>query len=270
MRRLIALLAAATCASCQNLSTPLDYLLNLGDPQPVAEWHTPPDGVRRVVVLRHGLWRSAASMAKLERALCAHGYETLNRDYPSTSGSIQEHAARLHGEIEGYLARPDPLARPVELYLVGHSMGGLQIRSYLGQPGARQPTACVFLATPHRGAVLTDRRKDWLLFKLSMGDRVAPLQLSPGSAFYRTLSPMHCPFGIVYGARGDGDGWNDDIPGDDDGTVGVSEAQLEGAVDVVCLPLGHTALSIDDSSVREVLCFLRYGRFASTWRREPN
>lgn len=243
---------------CMNFTTPVDYVMNLGtfDHDPALKASS--DGVRRLVVLRHGLWRSAWSLWKMERALRDHGYETINLSYGSTRGFIESHARAMRAEIEEVLRVPDE--RKLELYFVGHSMGGLQIRYYLAQPGARRPDACVFLATPHRGAVLTDKRKNWWLFKIFLGTEGAA-QLSPGDPFYAKLRRLDCDCGVVFGGLGDGVGWNDDIPGDDDGTVGIDEVQLPEAKDRIHLKLGHTSLSYADAPIRQVLHFLKHRRF---------
>lgn len=94
-----------------------------------------------------------------------------------------------------------------------------------------------------------------------------PLQLAPGNEIYGRLCAHGCDSGVVYGARGDGEGWNDDILGDDDGTVGLDEAQLPAARDRISLRLGHTRISYHDSSVRQVRPFPSFANGASTIRR---
>lgn len=241
-----------------NPSVPFDVLLNLGDASPRPGLRAPADGRERLVVLQHGLWRSAASLRRLERALEQHGYRVLNESYPSTSGTLEQHAARLRETLESAIEEmPRP---PDELYLVGHSMGGLVMQAYLARPDARVPDACVYIATPHRGAVLCDLRKDWIWFRLLMGDEAA-LQLSPGDAFHRREIPMPCPVGTVVGGLGNGEGFHSSIPGDDDGTVAVAEARLEGETDCVRIPVGHTRITVDERVIRQVLHFLRHLRF---------
>lgn len=235
------------------VSWPFDVAINLGFAPVDDTLRAPADGRRRVVVLQHGMWRTAASMGRLERTLRAHGYEVWNESYPSTRETMQQHAERLHAQVERIFARPVD-----DLYFVGHSMGGLVIEEYLRRPDARQPTACVYLAVPHRGAILADLRKHWWLFRLVMGDKAA-LQLSPGDALYQRPVPLPERSGVVIGTLGEG---NRSIPGDDDGTVAVGEAALPGAADTITLPLGHTRLSMHPDVCRQVLHFLDRGAFA--------
>lgn len=236
------------------VSWPFDVAINVGfAPTVDGALRAPADGRRRVVVLQHGMWRTAASLGRLERALRAHGYEVWNESYPSTRETIQQHAERLHRQVERICAQPVD-----DLYFVGHSMGGLVVEEYLRRPDARPPTGCVYLAVPHRGAMLADLRKHWWLFRLVMGDQAA-LQLSPGDPLYQRPVPWVERSGALVGTLGAG---NRSIPGDDDGTVGIAEAALPGAADTRTLPFGHTRMAMHPDVCVQVLHFLRRGAFA--------
>jgi len=233
---------------------PFDYWVNAGAPEVHEALRLPADGRRRVVILQHGMWRSPLAMLRIERTLAAHGYEVHNLGYPSTTAKIQDHAARLRDGVEVVFARG-----PVdELSFVGHSMGGLVIQEYLRNPAARQPVACVYIATPHRGAILADLRKHWFLFRLGMGTEAA-FQLSPGDPLHTQTIPVPGRVGTIVGDIGEG---NPSIPGHDDGTVGVGEAQFAGARDTVILPFGHTQITYHRATAHQVLTFLRQGAFA--------
>ncbi|HLQ37335.1 MAG TPA: alpha/beta fold hydrolase, partial [Planctomycetota bacterium] len=195
-------------------ASPYDLVINLGSYTPEPELCAPADGKVRLVFLQHGLWRSNWSMWKLERALRRAGYQPCNGGYPSTRARIEQHASLLGEAIEAEVAARGGQA--VELAFVGHSLGGLVVQQYLRRPDARQPKACVYLGTPHRGAMLCDLRKRWFVFRWVMGDQAA-LQLSPADPFHQQPLPMPCPAGTVVGDLGEG---NPDIPGPDDGTVG--------------------------------------------------
>lgn len=238
------------------LAWPFDVALNLGPALDEPALRAPADGKCRVVVLQHGLFRTRASLDRLARTLEQHGYEVLNPGYPSTNAPIEAHAARLAAAIR---ARADGGGRAVDEWLfVGHSMGGLVIQEYLRRGAAVAPRACVYLGTPHRGAVLADLRKHWFVFGLAMGTTAAR-QLSPGDAFHRRPIPWCERAGAIAGDVGDG---NASIPGPDDGTVAVGEATLAGAAAVVRMPHSHTGMSIAAPVLRQVLHFLAKGAFA--------
>jgi len=236
------------------IAWPFDVALNLGEGVHEPGLAVPADGRTRVVVLQHGLFRTAASLGRLERTLQAAGYEVLNPGYASTCAPIASHAAALAAAI----AARGAAGRVDEWAFVAHSMGGLVVQEYLRRPDAVVPCACVYLGTPHRGAVLADLRKHWFLFEWAMGTTAA-CELSPGDVLHQRPIPYGDRSGTVVGDRGDG---NASIPGPDDGTVGVAEATFAGARASVTVPCGHTAITTARPVLRHVLHFLRHGGFA--------
>jgi pimeloyl-ACP methyl ester carboxylesterase len=250
----LALAGAVTVVAGGPIAWPFDVLINLGGAVDAPELRAPADGKVRVVVLQHGLFRTHASLGRLARTLEQHGYEVLNPGYASTNDFLDAHADRLAAAVAARAS-----AGPVDEWcFVGHSMGGLVIQEYLRRPGAVQPRACVYLGTPHRGAVLADLRGEWFLFRLTMGTKAA-LQLSPGDAFHERSIPWPERSGAIAGDVGDR---NPSIPGDDDGTVGVQEATGPGFAANVRLPFGHTRMTVAPGSLRQVLHFLAKGTFA--------
>lgn len=245
------------------IAWPFDVAVNLGAAVERPELRAPADGVVRVVVLQHGLFRTAASLGRLERTLRAAGYEVLNPGYPSTNGPIEQHAERLHAAIAAR-ASAGPVA---EWSFVGHSMGGLVIQQYLRRPDHVVPAACVYLGTPHRGALLADLRKHWFVFRWAMGTTAA-LQLSPGDPFHRQPIPYGDRSGTVVGSTGPSGTGNAAIPGDDDGTVAVGEATFPGAAASVRLPFGHTSITFVEPVLAQVLHFLRHRAFAPVAERQ--
>lgn len=233
---------------------PFDLVSNLWPAVEAPELRPPADGKTRVVFLQHGLWRTSYSMGRLQRTLEANGYEVVNDGYPSTEDRIEGHARRLRDLVEARFAKG-----PVdEIGFVGHSMGGLVIQEYLRRDDAREPKACVYLASPHRGAILADKRHHWFAFQLAMGDLAAG-QLVTTDPFHLQPIPFKERSGTVVGDIGPGNG---SIPGRDDGTVGVSEATFEGCGDSVTVPFGHTRIALMETVLRQVLTFLRDGQFS--------
>lgn len=259
MLRTIALLCVAYVAGLvagMPPAWPFDFAANLGFTPDRKDLRLPMDGKRHVVVLQHGLLRSSAALVRIERTLQRHGYEVHNLDYPSTAGTIAEHADRLARAI----AAIDAAGPVAEMAFVGHSMGGLVIEEYLRRPEAHSPSACVYIATPHRGAVLADRRRHWFLFRWVMGDKAAS-ELSTGDPLHQRPIPFAARSGVIVGDIGPG---NSSIPGNDDGTVGVDEARLPGAAAELVVPLGHTRIAFDPGTADAVLVFLRTGKFPSS------
>lgn len=233
---------------------PFDHAWNVGDARFDASLCVPAGSPTRLVVLQHGLWRTHVSMTRLERALLAHGYRTCNESYDSTNTTIEVAAVKLADDVDRALRAAGP---GTELAFVGHSLGGLVIEECLRRRPDLQPFACVYVAVPHRGAVLCDLRKHWWPFPWIMGTGAA-LQLSPGDPLHERPIPFAKRSGAIVGDRGEG---NASIPGRDDGTVAVEEATLAGALDVVVLPNGHTSIASAEATIRQVLHFLQHRRF---------
>jgi pimeloyl-ACP methyl ester carboxylesterase len=237
---------------------------------------------KRVVLVLHGMARTRNSMDDLSAYLRKHGTDdVLQIGYPSTREDIPTHARSLEKIIE----RLDGVE---EVDVVAYSMGNLVTRYWLGNLAAEQKgdaTATVapkkplprlrryvMLGPPNHGA---QRANLWAqstvgreLFNIVVGDGGQQL----GPRFHEIkdhLATPACEFGIVAGGKGDGKGWHDGIPGDDDGTVGVEEAKLAGASDFVVIPVRHMSLLTDDRSLKMVASFLKDGYFQSAEARNP-
>lgn len=235
---------------------PFDVVLNLGAVVERPDLRAPNDGKVRVVVLQHGLFRTSASLDRLARSLEHHGYEVLNPSYPSTRERVDAASARLQCAIAARAAQ----GRVDEWSFVAHSLGGLVVQDYLRRPDAVTPRACVYLGTPHRGAILADLRRHWFLFRWTMGTAAA-YELATADPRHQLAIPWPERSGTVVGDLGDG---NASIPGADDGTVGVGEAQFAGAAGTVALPCGHTRLTVAVPAIEQTLHFLGKGVFASS------
>jgi hypothetical protein len=90
-------------------------------------------------------------------------------------------------------------------------------------------------------------------FRFLLGTEAAR-QLRPSDPFQAELAsfgPVPAPrIGVIYGGKGDDEGWDERIPGDDDGTVGVAEAALPEATATKRLRIGHTRLRLEGNDRR--------------------
>ena len=262
LRRLLlavsAVLAAfmVGCWTRSPVCLPFDFFWNLGPVFEAPELRTRDDDKVRVVFLQHGMWRTSMALDRIERTLRHHGYEVINTDYPSTSDYLEAHAKRLRDTVETRFAR----GRVDEVSFVGHSMGGLVIHEYLRRTDSRKPKACIYIATPQRGAILAGKRRNWFLYELLMGTKAAR-QLATTDPIHQLAIPYGDRSGAIIGDIGEG---NDDIPGPDDGTVGVTEARFDGIADTVFVPYGHTSIVVMDQVLHQILHFLCRGGFAAT------
>lgn len=202
-----------------------------------------------VVVLLHGLARSTAYFDELAEALLAAGFAPARFEYPSTRASIEAHAEQL----TTWLERLEDAER---VSFVTHSLGGLVVRAALARPGSWreriEPHRLVMLGPPSRGSSLAAALREFFPYRLVAGPAGQDLALRESLA----IPPPSIPFAIIAGARGDGEGWNPLVPGDDDGIVALDEAFLEGAEEVLVLRTWHARLPSDPQAIEATVRFL--------------
>lgn len=213
-----------------------------------------------VVILLHGIVRSAHSFDPMQKQLEQEGYYVCNVNYPSTQITIQQAAENLNRVISS-------LSEASTIHLVGHSMGGLVIRAWFGLEQSQEVRETrigkvVMMGTPNHGAEMADFFAKFPPYQWVMGQ--AGQQLRTTDETIRSLPIPTVPFGIIAGARGtQSKGYNPLLEGDDDGTVTVASTHLEGATDFYTYPALHMFLMRDQRSIDAVSHFLRKGTFLS-------
>lgn len=230
---------------------------------------------KRVVLTLHGIARTRHSMGTIADCIRKHDDVVVYQvGYPGTRESIPQLAHsfdRLVRNLDGV----------EEIDIVAFSMGNLVTRHWLGDVAAEDPKTAprrprlrryVMLGPPNNGA---QRANLWAessvgshLFRMVMGD--AGQQLGPRfDEIKDRLVVPPCEFAIIAGGKGDGKGWHDDIPGDDDGTVGVDETKVPGAADFAVVPVRHTWLTSNDEAMKMTCSFLKNGYFTTAKDRKP-
>lgn len=209
----------------------------------------------RVTLLIHGIGRSSKCFSSLAKSLKAIGAGPIGFDYPSTRISIQKSVAYLQSVL-------DHLPDVERIDVVCHSMGGLLFRSLLSTSCESRFQRVVFLGVPHHGAEVADFLKRNPLFKMVLGPAGQQLVTDPE----RGMNHMPIPefeFATIAGGRGSNRGFNPLLPGDNDLTVTVESAQLEGATDSLRLPVIHSLLMSDQRCVSATVRFLETGRLVA-------
>lgn len=217
----------------------------------------------KAVILIHGIIRSSKAMAAMRERLAADGYLVISLDYPSTRVTIPESAAYLRRVIES-------LDGVEQIHFVVHSMGGLIVRSYLAQTtGHPDPRLgrMVMLGVPNLGARLANIARNNLLFKTLFGPAGQQL-IEDQEGLIAGLPTPAFEFAVVAGARGDDDGYNPLIPGDDDGVVSVDSTRLPGAADFLTVPCIHTFLPSNSEVIESTRRFLATGALRVSGERE--
>lgn len=226
--------------------------------QQVPEVTIHPDGY---VILLHGLMRSSGSMHSIgeylqRELLCQPVYF----EYASTRGTIAQHAAALADVIEGL-----PSDGPI--YFIGHSMGNIVVRHYLGdleRSDQQQPIgrvqSVVMLGPPNQGAAIARQLSKTGVFGWLAGQ--GAVQLGPGwQELEKNLVAPKCPFGIVAGKLSDPLPDNPLVEGDSDFVVSVEEAKLQGAADLLEVNQVHSFLMDSPEVQAATVKFIRTHRF---------
>ncbi len=200
------------------------------------------------IVLVHGLWNRGWTMAAMAKRLRARGHSVMVFSYPTRSHGLDGHADELHAFI-GKTASD-------ELHLVGHSMGGLVILNMLSRFDEVPRGRVVLMGTPVRGSRVVKRLEKLPGQKLMFGKAAEDLL----KGFRQT--PEKRQTGMIRGTRAMGFGRVVGMPDEpNDGSVAVSETQLEGLADSIELPVAHSEMLLSSEVVEQVEQFILHGNF---------
>ena len=200
------------------------------------------------IVLVHGLWNRGWMMARMAKRLRTRGHHVRVFSYPTRADNLDGHADQLHNFVREQ--------ETAECHLVGHSMGGLVILNMLSRYDDLPPGRVVLMGTPVKGSKVVKRMErlpgHGFIFGKARENLLKGFQFSP--AGYET--------GMIRGTREFGFG---QIAGKqnepNDGSVCVSETELEGLKDTVELEVSHSEMLISAEVTEQVDQFLLFGKF---------
>jgi hypothetical protein len=182
------------------------------------------------LLLVHGLWRTPLSLLLLVRQLRGWGYGTEQFGYAAVAQGYDAIVSRLIARLER-LANAGPYA------VIGHSMGGVLLRSALPHLTAPQPQHIIMLGTPNRPPGLARVLGVRWVYRRIMGECGVNLS-SP--LFYAGLPLPQVPYTIVAGTAGPRGRWSPFGEELNDGIVAVSETRIYEDDPLVLFPVTHT------------------------------
>jgi hypothetical protein len=194
------------------------------------------------LLLVHGLWRTPLSFLLLVRRLREWGYQTELFGYAAVAQRYDAIVSRLIDRLER-LGRAGPYA------VIGHSLGGVLVRSALSHLTSSPPEHFVMLGTPNRPPRLAQTLGVRWVYRRMMGECGVNLS-SP--LFYASLPLPRVPYTIVAGTAGPRGGWSPFGNEPNDGIVAVSETRILDDDPLVVLPVTHTFM-MNNASVHQVI-----------------
>lgn len=207
-----------------------------------AQGPTPADSTTAhdLVVVLHGMGRTARSMRPVEDALRAAGFDVLNIGYSSYCCSIPELGASVRREIEA-----KRLPQHTRIHFVGHSLGNIIARWVIAQPDAPAGVSrLVMLAPPNQGAKMANR------FAPLAGWLLVPIEELRNDTS-ATVRKIPTPPGVEIGV----------IAGRDDSTVRLEETHVAGETAHIVVKGNHTFIMRRPEVQRLTVEFLRTGKF---------
>jgi hypothetical protein len=183
------------------------------------------------VLLVHGLWRTPLSLLSLRRRLNAWGHHPELFAYAAVAQRYERIVERLVRRLERLAAGEMPYAA------IGHSLGGVLLRSAIPRVQGRPPEHLVMLGTPNRPPRLARRLGAHWAYHRLMGESGTNLARED---FYAALPTPEVPYTIVAGTRGLRGSWSPFHGEPNDGLVAVSETRIRQDDVVVQLPVTHT------------------------------
>lgn len=205
------------------------------------------------VIVAHGLFLPGVETRLLRNRLSQAGFRPYLFQFPSVRGTLAHNVERLAKFAEG--------VRGDRLHFVGYSLGGVLTLHMLYRHRLARVGRIVCMGSPLTGSRTASQfmKKDFS--RPLVGRSLAEHTRAAGL----TRWDLDYDLGIIAGTRGVGVGMLvSDLPEPNDGTVAVEETRIPGATDHISLPLTHTQLMFDRSAARQVVHFLRHGRFAAS------
>lgn len=231
--------------------------LNFAHPRQIAPSHS--KNIMDKVFLVHGLWMSGYACLYWRHAVRQAGMQPTIYSYHTVLQHLDNNADRLFHAVQR-----DGLDAP-RLHFVGHSMGGIVIMHMLRRHGHKIPNLgrVVLAASPIRGSYCAFKGASWPVV-----GKVVGYSILEWDGIVKDDYPPNLEVGTLVGSRQIGLGRIvGGLPQPSDGTVSVTETELDGATDRLVLHVNHSEMLFAPAAAQQIVHFLQHGQF---WHRSSN
>ena len=209
---------------------------------------------QELVVIVHGYYKNSQDMSDLCRWLEDWEYTTFAPRLPTTFGTLEDcHRAFAK---RYYAFNTSSFAK---IHFVGHSFGGLIIRSFLSRDAIPTLGRCVLIGTPNHGAELVNLIAHYGKPALKILKTLASIP-TPDMELPPILPENETEIGIIAGNNNHL--WTGPlIHQESDGRVEVESTKLESMKDFIILPYVHNRIHHEWETAQRVHQFLQLGHF---------
>lgn len=209
--------------------------------------------ILETVILVHGFYHDYTNMLVLQEYLSEMGYDTVTVDLPTKFNSLKDCCATFKSQLQKLKLNSS------KIHFVGHSMGGLIIRSFLSENKVPNLGKCVLITTPNQGSRLAD-----ILSPLMIPAQIfKPLRALTSTA-QDILPPLNSPcpeFGIIAGKCNQLFWGKLFLSDNSDGRVEVESSKFDLMTDFIILPYHHKAIHFKKDTAQLIDSFLQTGQF---------
>jgi len=205
----------------------------------------------QITILSHGFNKSFEDMSYLSDGLSHHGVNNIIVNLPITFKSLNDCLNSLHVQIYDIVKKNN-------INFIGHSMGGLIIRSYINKWKLENVNRCIFIATPHLGSKLAKISGCIPFYE----DIFKPIKdLKPSVENKYLLINKNIEIGLIVGSKNSTFLGNIFLSAESDGRVEIKSALSSDAKDAIILPYGHKEIHHKEETLNQVKSFLINGMF---------
>lgn len=208
------------------------------------------------VVLLHGLNRSFRAMEKMAAALQVADFSTVNVDYPSQSGPVEQIAPVA---VDAGLEQCRALGAE-KIHFVTHSMGGILLRWSQQTNPIRDLGRVVMLGPPNQGSEVIDETREWAIAQMFTGEAGNQLGTDEDS-IPAQLGPVDFELGVIAGVKSINPFMSAILPAYDDGKVSVDGTRVLGMADFMIVDTSHRFLMNSETVINNTVAFLQTGTF---------